>query len=73
MNNVKYYRVKNKITQEEMARVMNITQQYYSLKEKGVRGFSVEELFILEEVLDVSISELFKPLKEKAKGVKICK
>lgn len=61
--NVKKYREDSSITQKEMALKLNITQQAYSRKEKGLRGFTVEEALLLEEILGVSIKELFKKKK----------
>lgn len=58
--NVKTYREKLAITQKEMASKLGITQQAYSRKEKGLRGFTIEEALLLEEILGVSIKELFK-------------
>lgn len=58
--NVKRYREGLAITQKEMASKLGITQQAYSRKEKGLRGFTIEEALLLEEMLGVSIKELFK-------------
>lgn len=58
--NVKKYREGLAITQKEMASRLNITQQAYSRKEKGLRGFTIGEALLLEEILGVSIKELFK-------------
>ena len=62
---VKEYREEKGYTQKRIAEILGISQQAYSKKEKGLRGFTVEELLILEEVLEASISELFKEIKEK--------
>ncbi|MGL5718812.1 MAG: helix-turn-helix transcriptional regulator [Paraclostridium sp.] len=65
---VKEYRIKNGYTQEQMADMLGIKQQSYCRKENGQRGFTVEELFILEAVLKASISDLFKDKKEEAEN-----
>lgn len=64
---VKEYRLMKKYTQKYMADKLEITQEAYSHKENGKRGFTVQELFMLEEILDTSINELFKDIKNKAK------
>lgn len=60
MNNVKEYRKEKCYTQKEMAKYLGIEQGSYSDKERGRRGFTIEEALLLEEILGVSIKELFK-------------
>ena len=67
MNNIKEYRKEKGYTQKEIADILGIKQASYSDKERGRRGFTVEELLILEDVLNVSISDMFKDLKESLK------
>ena len=67
MNNVKEYRKKKGYTQKEIADTLKIKQASYSDKERGRRGFTVEELLQLEDILGVSISDMFKDLKESLK------
>ena len=67
MNNVKEYRKKKGYTQKEIADILGIKQASYSDKERGRRGFTVEELLQLEDILGVSISDMFKDLKESLK------
>ena len=67
MNNVKEYRKKKGYTQKEIADTLKIKQASYSDKERGRRGFTVEELLQLEDILEVSISDMFKDLKESLK------
>nr|DAQ51507.1 MAG TPA: hypothetical protein [Caudoviricetes sp.] len=43
-------------------------QSTYSNKEAGRRAFKVEELFKLEVILNTTISEMYKELKEKIQG-----
>lgn len=64
MNNVREYREKRGYTQSQIASILNITQASYSYKEAGKRGFEVSELLILEMVLDASISDMFKTVKD---------
>lgn len=67
MNNIKEYRKKKGYTQKEIADILGIKQASYSDKERGRRGFTVEELLQLEDILGVSISDMFKDLKESLK------
>lgn len=64
-NNVKHYRKIKKYTQEEMAKFLHVERSTYTKKEKGNIGFTVEEIFLLEKILEVSIYDLFKPIKDK--------
>ena len=66
-NNVKHYRKIKKLTQEDIAKLMHIERSTYTKKEKGNIGFTIEEIFLLEKVLEVSIYDLFKPIKDKIK------
>lgn len=65
---VKEYRERLGITQEYMAKRLNITQQAYSRKENGERGFKAVELLLLEDILGATFSELFGDLLKKDRG-----
>lgn len=54
---VREYREKLGYSQKEIADMLKITQQAYSYKESGQRGFKAIELLQLEKILKVSISE----------------
>ena len=64
-NNVKHYRKIKKLTQEDIAKFLYIDRSVYAKKEKGTVNFTIEEIFILEKVLEVSIYDLFKPILDK--------
>ena len=66
-NNVKHYRKIKKLTQEDISKLLYIDRSVYAKKEKGKVNFTIEEIFILEKVLEVSIYDLFKPIKDKVK------
>ena len=66
-NNVKHYRKIKKLTQEDISKVLYIDRSVYAKKEKGKVNFTIEEIFILEKVLEVSIYDLFKPIQDKVK------
>lgn len=58
--NVKKYRENLKISQKDIASKLKMTQQAYSRKERGIRKFTIDEAFKLEDILKVSIRELFE-------------
>ena len=62
--NIKKYRKQANLSQVEVACKLGMTQQAYSYKEMGDRKFTIDEAFKLEEVLGVSIYELFEDLKK---------
>ena len=64
-NNVKNYRKIKKLTQEDIAKLLYIDRSVYAKKEKAKVNFTIEEVFILEKVLEVSIYDLFKPILDK--------
>ena len=59
---LKEYRENKGYTQQEMADILGITQQAYSNKEVGKRGFNTKELLILQKVLGVNICEIYEDL-----------
>lgn len=61
---VREYREKLGYSQKEIAEMFGITQQAYSYKEIGQRGFKVNELLQLEKILKVSISEFMGELED---------
>lgn len=64
---VREYRKKKALTQTEIAKMLGIRQDAYSKKERGIIGFNVEELLLLEDILGASISELFSDIKKEIK------
>ena len=59
---LKEYRENKGYTQQEIADILGITQQAYSNKEVGKRGFNTKELLILQKVLGVNICEIYEDL-----------
>ena len=60
-NRFRAIRKKQKITQEELARLVGVSQPYIHDLEHGYRGGKEETLQKLAEVLRVPVDELFAP------------
>lgn len=59
-NNIKTIRESKNISQDKLAKILGISASALSNKEAGRRPFSVEEVLILEEVLNVTVRQMFK-------------
>lgn len=58
-NNIKELREKLGIKQEELAKILGIEPATLSNKENGRRSFTVKEVLILEDILNVSVRDMF--------------
>lgn len=56
---VKEYRIIKGFTQNELSKLIGITQQTYSKKERGERSFTLDEVKKLKKILNISYEELF--------------
>ena len=56
--NVRLFRRKKGLTQEELAEKCHCYQHYISEVENGKRSISLQTCFIIAEVLEVSLEEL---------------
>lgn len=59
--NVRRFRTKRRLTQEQFAEVSGFSQQYISDLERGLRNPTVITLFELAKALGVSHVELVRP------------
>lgn len=59
-NNIKSIRESKKLTQEYMAKMLEISPSAYCNKEVGRRPFTVEEVLNMEEIFGVSVRDMFK-------------
>lgn len=50
------------LTQEQMARLLNISRQKYSRIESGMNSISLEILVKIADILDVSVNDITKVL-----------
>ena len=51
------------ITQKEMAQKLGISETAYRQKEKGQRAFKSDEMFIIADILEKDIGEIFSDLR----------
>ena len=58
--NLRYYRIKNKMTQEDLAVKSDLTDKYISDLERGIFSPSLEKLDMLAEALNIDIYLLLK-------------
>ena len=55
---VKEYRVKYSYTQNDFAELLGIKQNTYSDKERGKTKFTIDEIKLIKELLNVTYDEL---------------
>lgn len=66
--NLRYYRLENKMTQEDLATKAELTDKYISDLERGLFSPSLEKLDILAESLNI---ETYKLLKDEHENIKL--
>lgn len=59
LKSLKRFREFHRLTQKDMAAVLGISPQYYSLIERGKNTLSVKRAILLAKFLEVSVEELF--------------
>ena len=57
------------LTQKEMAQKLGISETAYRQKEKGQRAFKSDEMFIIADILEKDIGEIFSDLRPRNVGV----
>lgn len=57
---LKTARKNQKLTQEQIAELLNISQKHYSEAERGLVGLSIKHYVELSRILDVSLDYLLK-------------
>ena len=55
---VREYRKLNGYKQEDIAKLLSMTQGAYSRKESGKRGFTIDELAMLKDIFKVTYDDL---------------
>ena len=66
--NLRYYRLENKMTQEDLSTKSELTDKYISDLERGLFSPSLEKLDILAESLNI---ETYKLLKDEHENIKL--
>ena len=59
-NNVKYYRVKQEMTQGKCAELMGVSEKHYSHLEKGKYSYTLDTLDVVAKILGKESWELLK-------------
>ena len=58
-NNIKYYRLKKWLSQEELAELLETTPVYLSSLENAKRNIRLDYIEHIAEILEVSVKDLF--------------
>lgn len=56
--NIKKYRLLNKMTQEELATELNLDTQYYAQLERGERNFTIEKIINVCNLFHIGIEDI---------------
>lgn len=54
-------RKKNKVSQEKLAEILNISVKTYAFKETGKTEFTMSEMFKIADYFNMEINEIFIP------------
>lgn len=57
------------ITQKKMAQKLGISETAYRQKEKGQSAFKSDEMFIIADILEKDIGEIFSDLRPRNVGI----
>ena len=58
-NNIKFYRLKMGLSQEELAEILGTTPVYLSVLENGKRNMRIDYIAHIANCLDIKVKELF--------------
>ena len=56
--NIKKYRLLNRMTQEKLAEQLDLDTQYYAQLERGERNFTIEKLIRLCSIFQIGIEDI---------------
>lgn len=59
VNNMKYFRIKSNLTQEQVADKLGIAVSTYSMMENGKRGVDLQKAKSLEKIFNTTIDDIF--------------
>ncbi len=58
--NIKKYRLLNRMTQEKLAEQLDLDTQYYAQLERGERNFTIEKLIRLCSIFQIGIEDIIE-------------
>ncbi|MCM1306518.1 MAG: helix-turn-helix domain-containing protein [Bacteroides sp.] len=58
-NNLKFYRLQSKLTQQQVADKMNVTKGLYSKYERGIIQLDYDKIVQVCEIFDITPNDLF--------------
>ena len=58
--NIKKYRLLNRMTQEKLAERLDLDTQYYAQLERGERNFTIEKLIRLCSIFQIGIEDIIE-------------
>lgn len=58
--NIKKYRLLNNMTQEDLARALDLDTQYYAQLERGERNFTIEKIIRLCSIFHIGIENIIE-------------
>ena len=58
--NIKKYRLLNKLTQEQLSELLDLDTQYYAQLERGERNFTIEKIIRLCNIFHVGIENIIE-------------
>ena len=61
-SNIQYFRMKNNLSQSELASMSNVDRTFLSGIENGKRNISISALQKISRSLEIDINDLFKPV-----------
>ena len=57
--NIKKYRMAKKLTQNELAELVDLSREYIADVERGLKNISLRKLYLVADVLKIKMSDLF--------------
>jgi transcriptional regulator with XRE-family HTH domain len=64
---IRFERLKKRLKQEDVAKKIGKSQNYYSRMENGERDFSLKNLMILMDIFEIDPVDFFKEVKKTEK------
>lgn len=58
--NIKKYRLLNKMTQEQLAELLDLDTQYYAQLERGERNFTIDKIIRVCSVFHIGIEQIIE-------------